>query len=549
MSPGARVLLLRRSRHVSDHRGKWNLPGGGIEPGETARDAAAREAAEEARFDRRRHRAQVQWLHDGPLYTTVVARLRRRRFRPTLNWESDAWVWATRKQALELDLHPELRKLLDKLDDDFAPPTGRASRREEGPIDWSRTSIRRHTLEEITTGGLANPFDGPELDRPQLHLVADLQPTEDRLSTERVEQLAQAMITGEYDDVRPIIVEDYNYIVDGHHRAAAAALAGVTWHPVQELHRYGRETTEPPTPRGRSARRSRFRSVERVKHLPKVEALVAAEADMVRALLPAAEGLLATTTLVVGRPTDQAFFHPPDKFLIGSTEWSADLMAHEIGHLFDSRAWRGAGQCVFGTDRWGCREEGALRDVTRKAKSLFKRSSSGLLESRVRAVLRAALPRPAARRVARGENLRIEAILADMVPEEFEVVSAYATPFGGFDVQRFVAQTGTSAARAQKVAAAMRLLPIGVPLSLAGEEAEAFTRTVRRAEVERRVAGYFLASHEVFARLFDQAVRTRAARQGILAGSRKHPLDLPPEAFAEVEEPFWSVAEERGWTR
>ena len=40
-----RVLLVRRDKEP--YRGKWSFPGGSIEPGETAREAARREALEE----------------------------------------------------------------------------------------------------------------------------------------------------------------------------------------------------------------------------------------------------------------------------------------------------------------------------------------------------------------------------------------------------------------------------------------------------------------------------------------------------------------------
>jgi len=42
---GGRVLLIRR--RVPPNRGRWGLPGGAIELGERARDAAVREAGEE----------------------------------------------------------------------------------------------------------------------------------------------------------------------------------------------------------------------------------------------------------------------------------------------------------------------------------------------------------------------------------------------------------------------------------------------------------------------------------------------------------------------
>ena len=44
---GASVLLTRRTSKLKDHPGQWALPGGRVDPGETALEAAMREAHEE----------------------------------------------------------------------------------------------------------------------------------------------------------------------------------------------------------------------------------------------------------------------------------------------------------------------------------------------------------------------------------------------------------------------------------------------------------------------------------------------------------------------
>ena len=48
---GPDLLLTERSHHMRSHPGQISFPGGGIEPGETAHDAALREAEEETGLD------------------------------------------------------------------------------------------------------------------------------------------------------------------------------------------------------------------------------------------------------------------------------------------------------------------------------------------------------------------------------------------------------------------------------------------------------------------------------------------------------------------
>ena len=67
-TPDVHVLLTVRSRRLNHHGGQISLPGGGIDPGESARQAAMREACEEVGIDSRR----VDCLGDlTPLYIPV----------------------------------------------------------------------------------------------------------------------------------------------------------------------------------------------------------------------------------------------------------------------------------------------------------------------------------------------------------------------------------------------------------------------------------------------------------------------------------------------
>lgn len=68
---GAAFLLCRRASRLNTHAGQWALPGGRLDPGETAVDAALRELDEEVglRLD---DDAVVGWLDDYPTRSGYV---------------------------------------------------------------------------------------------------------------------------------------------------------------------------------------------------------------------------------------------------------------------------------------------------------------------------------------------------------------------------------------------------------------------------------------------------------------------------------------------
>jgi 8-oxo-dGTP pyrophosphatase MutT (NUDIX family) len=120
--PQGRVLLLRRSQQINNP-GRWNLPGGGVDPGEDPYDAAFREFAEEAGSIPPGRIESVYTLHKtrkgrDRTYTTVAVRLGDPNWQPHINWESDALCWITPRAALyaheagELRLHHLTRDIL-----------------------------------------------------------------------------------------------------------------------------------------------------------------------------------------------------------------------------------------------------------------------------------------------------------------------------------------------------------------------------------------------------------------------------------------------------
>ena len=108
-----RVLFLKRS-DAGDHAGEWCLPGGKLEAGETALDAAHRETLEETGFDGDRSKAVLHTRRqaDGVDFTTFRHHVDEE-FVPVLDAEHVEHRWATVDEAPE-PLHPGVRVALDR---------------------------------------------------------------------------------------------------------------------------------------------------------------------------------------------------------------------------------------------------------------------------------------------------------------------------------------------------------------------------------------------------------------------------------------------------
>lgn len=106
-APTRRLLLLRRSTWER-RRGTWESPGGHVDPGERAVDAAVREFREETGYEN--DIRSISAFHGDGKYT-LFRGLIPFEFRPELSDEHDdfAWVMADR---LPRNAHPGLRDAL-----------------------------------------------------------------------------------------------------------------------------------------------------------------------------------------------------------------------------------------------------------------------------------------------------------------------------------------------------------------------------------------------------------------------------------------------------
>lgn len=110
-----RYLVVRRNK--SDYNGTWCCLGGGVDPGETLKEALFRELYEEAniyRKDIQTVRPKCVVRSGDYLYTNCLATCESELF-PTLNEEHDGYLWVTKSELFNLTLHPKFKLALPEI--------------------------------------------------------------------------------------------------------------------------------------------------------------------------------------------------------------------------------------------------------------------------------------------------------------------------------------------------------------------------------------------------------------------------------------------------
>lgn len=110
-----RGLFLKRSRLAKAHAGKWELPGGKIEPGELFDEALIREVEEETGLQSRLIGVAGSAESDLPARKIIYLIMEGRISGGTLSLscEHEDAAWLAPPEALQLDLAPQFRKFLE----------------------------------------------------------------------------------------------------------------------------------------------------------------------------------------------------------------------------------------------------------------------------------------------------------------------------------------------------------------------------------------------------------------------------------------------------
>ncbi len=106
---GTKALVLKRSRWVIYHPGRWDVPGGAAEHGEGIEDAASREALEEIGFEvdptKLKLLDQQSKLRDGkPALRHCFKYEVKEEFIPKLSFERSTYAWMEPEELDAIDL-------------------------------------------------------------------------------------------------------------------------------------------------------------------------------------------------------------------------------------------------------------------------------------------------------------------------------------------------------------------------------------------------------------------------------------------------------------
>ena len=113
VAPDGRMLFLKRSASARDHAGEWCFPGGGIDYGEDAYEAALRELREETGFDDVMLGNAIDQRDGFATFRADVSE----QFDVTLNDEHSAAIWEYPERVPGM-LHPGVEATLARLEDE-----------------------------------------------------------------------------------------------------------------------------------------------------------------------------------------------------------------------------------------------------------------------------------------------------------------------------------------------------------------------------------------------------------------------------------------------
>jgi 8-oxo-dGTP diphosphatase len=109
LDKNSRCLLLKRSLNSRGNPGKWEFPGGKIDPGENFDEGLIREVAEETGLHVSLHRVLGTAESESPTAKIVYLLFegRRKSGRVYLSSEHDDYMWASRESLPSLALAPQ----------------------------------------------------------------------------------------------------------------------------------------------------------------------------------------------------------------------------------------------------------------------------------------------------------------------------------------------------------------------------------------------------------------------------------------------------------